>query len=1012
MPRPGSLKDPDIAELFSKHDPEKIFEDLREIGHGSFGAVYYARCNLTKEIVAIKKMSYLGKQSEEKWQDILKEIKFLKQLEHPNTIEYKGCYKREHTAWLVMEYCVGSASDIIEVSLQVHKRPLREEEIAAICEGVVCGLSYLHSLGRIHRDIKAGNILLTENGTVKLADFGSASIKCPANSFVGTPYWMAPEVILAMDEGQYDGKVDVWSLGITCIELAERKPPYFNMNAMSALYHIAQNDSPTLQAPEWTDTFRYFVEACLQKNPQERPSSTKLLTHPYITRPRSPNVLVDLIQRTKAAVRDLDNLSYRKMKKILMVDADNESAFGDSEETAEERSGGDSSKSNSATSEHSVAGASSQSSSSGSLRRRPHPGNILNANHHGQHQQQPQYQQFNHQHSTHSARVKWLYSCWCCVRRESESPLPAQHDDYVNRDALRDYANRDSLCDDYSEDYANREAIREAQRERERERQANEYREYVNAPSTWQQDSGDDNRNTQRRATNRGVSNNVSVAISLVSEHGANNFATIRTTSIVTKQQKEHNHETHEQMSGYKRMRREHQAALVKLEERCKADVEAHKAQLDREYDALLQQLSRDLERLQTKHAQELERKQKSNTANEKKLIKDITSRQEQERKSFDAQRKREYKANKERWKKELSMDDATPKRQRDATLQSQKDNLKQAEEAEQARLVRSQREYLELELRRFRRRRMLATHHKEQELLREELNKRQQQLEQAHAMLLRHHEKTQELEYRQQKGVHALREEQLANQHATELANQRDYMQRQEHDLRKKHALQLKQQPKSLKQKEMQIRKQFRETCKIQTRQYKALKAQILQMTPKEQQKEVIKALKDEKRRKLVKLGEQYDLSITDMLQKQTIKLDESQMMECQQKKMQLEHELDMLTAYQSKSKMQAEAQRNRERRELEERVAVRRALLEQKMESECAQFMAERAERTRLMHERHEQELAHFDNESARLGFSAMAIAEGSREGYGEEEQSLSGSMLSLAHSNSSASFPAGSL
>ncbi|XP_073948331.1 serine/threonine-protein kinase Tao isoform X2 [Choristoneura fumiferana] len=1044
MPRPGSLKDPDIAELFSRHDPEKIFEDLREIGHGSFGAVYYARCNLTKEIVAIKKMSYLGKQSEEKWQDILKEIKFLKQLEHPNTIEYKGCYKREHTAWLVMEYCVGSASDIIEV----HKRPLREEEIAAICEGVVSGLSYLHSLGRIHRDIKAGNILLTENGTVKLADFGSASIKCPANSFVGTPYWMAPEVILAMDEGQYDGKVDVWSLGITCIELAERKPPYFNMNAMSALYHIAQNDSPTLQAPEWSDTFRYFVEACLQKNPQDRPSSMKLKSHAHITRLRSPNALVDLIQRTKAAVRDLDNLNYRKMKKILMVDADNESAIGDSEETAEERSGGDSSKSNSATSEHSAAGASSQSSSSGSLRRRPRPQDSnctleakqanedsrtnsatdayfgvdeiinfnsvqINANHHNP--QQP-YQHLNHQHSSHSTRVRkrWFYSCCCFLRRESESPLPATNDDYVNRDAMREFANRDSLCDDYSDDYANREAIREAQRERERERERQgEYREYVNAPSTWssQQESGDDNRNTQRRQPNR-VSNNVSVALSLVSEHGANNFATIRTTSIVTKQQKEHNQEMHEQMSGYKRMRREHQAALQKLEERCKADVDAHKAQLDREYDALLQQLSRDLERLQTKHAQELERKTKQNAAAEKKLMKDISTRQEADRKAFEAQRKREYKANKERWKKELSMDDATPKRQRDATLQSQKDNLKQAEAAEEARLVRSQREYLELELRRFKRRRMLAAHHKEQELLREELNKRQQQLDQAHAMLLRHHEKTQELEYRQQKGVHALREEQLSNQHATELANQREYMARAEHELRKKHALQLKQQPKSLKQKEMQIRKQFRETCKIQTRQYKALKAQILQMTAKEQQKEVIKSLKDEKRRKLVLLGEQYDQSISEMLQKQTVRLDESQMMECQQLKMQLEHELDMLTAYQSKSKMQAEAQRNRERRELEERVAVRRALLEQKMECECAQFVAERAERTRMLHERHERELDHFDNESARLGFSAMAIAEGSRDGFGEEEQSLSGSMLSLAHSNSSASFPAGSL
>lgn len=99
--------------------------------------------------------------------------------------------------------------------------PLREDEIGAICKDALYGLVYLHKMDRIHRDVKAGNILLTENGTVKLADFGSASMVSPANSFVGTPYWMAPEVILAMDEGQYDGKVDVWSLGITCIELGE-----------------------------------------------------------------------------------------------------------------------------------------------------------------------------------------------------------------------------------------------------------------------------------------------------------------------------------------------------------------------------------------------------------------------------------------------------------------------------------------------------------------------------------------------------------------------------------------------------------------------------------------------------------------------------------------------------------------------------------------------------------------------------------------------------------------------
>jgi len=227
-----------------------------------------------------------------------------------------------------MEYCLGSASDIIEV----HKRPLKEEEISAICEGVIRGLVHLHNLGRIHRDVKAGNILLTENGTVKLADFGSASIKCPANSFVGTPYWMAPEVILAMDEGQYDGKVDVWSLGITCVELAERKPPYFNMNAMSALYHIAQNDSPSLQnSSNWSDVFRRFVDSCLRKNPTERPSSSKLLQHPFIARPRSSHVIMDLIHRTKAAVRDLDNLNYRKMKKILMADNETDSQLGDTD---------------------------------------------------------------------------------------------------------------------------------------------------------------------------------------------------------------------------------------------------------------------------------------------------------------------------------------------------------------------------------------------------------------------------------------------------------------------------------------------------------------------------------------------------------------------------------------------------------------------------------------------------------------------------------------------------------
>lgn len=881
VPRPGNIKDPEIAELFGHDDPEKIFEDLREIGHGSFGAVYYARCLVSKEIVAIKKMSYLGKQSLEKWQDILKEIRFLRQLSHPNTIQYKGCYLRDHTAWLVMEYCLGSASDIIEV----HKWPLKEEEISAICEGVLKGLNYLHSLGRIHRDIKAGNILLTENGTVKLADFGSASIKCPANSFVGTPYWMAPEVILAMDEGQYDGKVDVWSLGITCIELAEKKPPYFNMNAMSALYHIAQNDSPVLQSPEWSDLFRHFVASCLKKNPAERPTSGKLLSHTLVTRQRSPHVLIDLIQRTKDAVRELDSLNYRKMK-ILMTDAcENESTVGDVDDTPEEPAGGDSSKSNSINSEHSghslVVSASSQGSSTSSLL--------------------PQ--------------------------------TEASHD--------------------------------------------NSYPSPVH------------NRN---KPTNSAV----------LAEHGANNFATIKTTTIVTKQQKEHmQEEMHEQMTGYKRMRREHQAALDKLEEKCKIEMENHKQQLDKEYENLLQQFSKELEKLQTAQQQELEKRYKKNLSAEKKLMKDIVSRQEQDRKAFDVQKKKEYKANKERWKREMSLDDSKPKKQKEAYLQSQQDNQKQMEAQEEQRLIRGQKEYLELEIRKFRRKKLLGFHSLEQEILREELNRRQHQLEQAHAMLLRHHEKTMELEYRQQKSVHQLREEQIQRQHATELQNQEEYTNRAERELRKKHALEIKQQPKCLKQKETRIRKQFRETCKIQTRQYKALKAQILANTPKEDQKRVIKKLKDDQRRKLALLGEQYEQSIAEIMQNQSIRLDESQELECHHLKERLRYELEILMAYQSKNKMQAEAQRNRERKELEDRVSVRKALLEQKMETETQQFLQERSERIRLLHERQDRELEQFDEESARLGFSALAIAEAPKECYPDDD-SLSGSMLSLALSN----------
>uniref|UniRef100_A0A8C1I6U2 non-specific serine/threonine protein kinase n=1 Tax=Cyprinus carpio TaxID=7962 RepID=A0A8C1I6U2_CYPCA len=822
--RAGSLKDPEIADLFFKEDPENLFSDLREIGHGSFGAVYFARDVRTSEVVAIKKMSYSGKQSNEKWQDIIKEVKFLQRLKHPNSIEYKGCYLREHTAWLVMEYLfVYLQRDLYKPIFflpTVHKKPLQEMEIAAITHGALQGLAYLHSHNMIHRDIKAGNILLTEPGQVKLADFGSASIASPANSFVGTPYWMAPEVILAMDEGQYDGKVDIWSLGITCIELAERKPPLFNMNAMSALYHIAQNESPTLQSSEWTDYFRNFVDSCLQKLPHDRSNSEELLKHAFVRRERPDSVLIDLIQRTKDAVRELDNLQYRKMKKILFQEAHNGPAaeVPDDEEEVE----------------HSV-------------------GRTGTVNSVGSNQSIPS---MSISASSQSSSVNSL-SCLC-------------------------------------------------------------------------QDS-----------------------------------------------------EVREQMSGYKRMRRQHQKYLLALENKLKGEMDEHRLKLDKELENQRNSFAAEMDKLIKKHQCTMEKDAKTFANDEKKFLQHIQSQQKKELNSFLESQKREYKLRKEQLKEELNENQSTPKKEKQEWLSKQKENFQHFQAEEEANLLRRQRQYLELECRRFKRRILIGRHNVEQDLMREELNKRQTQKDLEHAMLLRHHESMQELEFRHLSNIQKMRAEQIRLQHQTELTNQLEYNKRRERELRRKHVMEVRQQPKSLKSKELQIKKQFQDACKTQTRQYKALRNQLLESIPKPEHKTMLKRLKEEQTRKLATLAEQYDHTINNMLSTQALRLDEAQEAECQVLRMQLQQELELLNAYQSKIKMQTDAQQERERKELEQRVSLRRALLETKIEEEMLTLQNERTERIRSLLERQAREIEAFDSESMRLGFSNMVLANISPEG-----------------------------
>uniref|UniRef100_A0AAR2KDB9 non-specific serine/threonine protein kinase n=1 Tax=Pygocentrus nattereri TaxID=42514 RepID=A0AAR2KDB9_PYGNA len=711
--RAGSLKDPEVAELFYREDPEKLFTDLREIGHGSFGAVYFAHDIRTNEVVAIKKMSYSGKQSNEKWQDIIKEVKFLQKLRHPNTVEYRGCYLKEHTAWLVMEYCLGSASDLLEV----HKKPLQEVEIAAIIHGALQGLVYLHSHNMIHRDVKAGNILLTEPGQVKLGDFGSASIVAPANSFVGTPYWMAPEVILAMDEGQYDGKVDVWSLGITCIELAERKPPLFNMNAMSALYHIAQNESPVLQSNHWSDYFRNFVDSCLQKIAQDRPTSDVLLKHHFLCRERPLTVVMDLIARTKDAVRELDNLQYRKMKKILFQETHNgPAAEGVEEEEDVEQYMLRTGTVNSMESSHSLPSmsisASSQSSSVNSLA----------------------------DGSDDSGEMAMM--------QEGEHTVTS------NSSVLHKPLSHDNIYDDPYQ------------------------------PEVDSQQQGPSSGGGGRR------------------RRGRDHFATIRTASLVTRQIQEHEQGSalREQMSGYKRMRRQHQKQLMALENKLKAEMDEHQLRLDKELETQRNNFASESDKLGKKHQAILEKETKGASTEEKKFQQHILAQQKKELTTLLDSQKRQYRQRKEQLKEELNENQSTPKREKQEWLVQQKECLQQIQAEEEAGLLRRQRQYYELQCRQYKRKMLLARHNMEQDLLREDLNKKQTLKDLECAMLLRHHESTQELEFRQLGLVQRTRADLIRTQHQSELTNQMEYNKRREQELRQKHAMEVRQQPKSLR--------------------------------------------------------------------------------------------------------------------------------------------------------------------------------------------------------------------
>lgn len=285
------IDDISIDDLISKEDPTKLFTGLKKVGEGASGAVFSAKNVKTRQEVALKKVDMT---TEANLKLIKSEIYNMRLVKHPCIVDYLGSYLAGSEIWVCLEFMDGGS--LTEVVTGDHH--MTEPQIALATKDIMEALAFLHSKDFIHRDIKSDNILLNSKGEVKLADFGYCAQltreKDKRTSVVGTPYWMAPELVRGQE---YGTKVDIWSMGIMAIEMVDGEPPYIDYPPIRALFLIATNGTPELKNPEkLSPDFKDFLLKCLAVDTDVRPSAAELLVHPFLRKTCQRKDLLPLLK--------------------------------------------------------------------------------------------------------------------------------------------------------------------------------------------------------------------------------------------------------------------------------------------------------------------------------------------------------------------------------------------------------------------------------------------------------------------------------------------------------------------------------------------------------------------------------------------------------------------------------------------------------------------------------------------------------------------------------------------